>query len=62
MNMAYNAYSDDSDSGYEADRTQRFEKTRSGSVQKRRPAFGRTGSRPSSFNGIHRRRNKKFNW
>jgi hypothetical protein len=62
MNMAYNAYSDDSDYGNDAERNQRFEKARGGSVQKRRPTFGRAGTRPSSFNGIHRRRNKKFNW
>jgi hypothetical protein len=62
MNMAYNAYSDDADYGSDADRNQRFEKVRSNSVQKRRPSFGRNGSRPSSFNGMHRRRNKKFSW
>jgi len=62
MNMAYNAYSDDADYGSDSDRSQRFEKVRGDSVQKRRPAVGRTGSRPSSFNGIHRRRNKKFSW
>ena len=62
MNMAYNAYSEDSDNGYEADRTQRFDKQRGGSVQKRRTPAGRSAARPSSFNGMHRRRNKKFSW
>jgi hypothetical protein len=28
----------------------------------RRNAFERRGARPSSFNGIHRRRNKRFAW
>ena len=28
----------------------------------RRHAFERRGGRPNSFNGIHRRRNKRFAW
>ncbi|HEY2761576.1 MAG TPA: hypothetical protein VGI75_12555 [Pirellulales bacterium] len=28
----------------------------------RRHAYERRGARPSSFNGIHRRRNKRFAW
>jgi hypothetical protein len=30
--------------------------------QMRRHAFERRGARPNSFNGMHRRRNKRFAW
>ncbi len=31
-------------------------------VRSRRPQYSRSSSRPGAFNGIHRRRNKRWSW
>jgi hypothetical protein len=31
-------------------------------TSRRQPSHARSGARPASHNGIHRRRNKRFSW
>lgn len=37
-------------------------KTTSATPRTRRPRYSRSGKSPQSFNGIHRRRKKRWNW
>jgi hypothetical protein len=61
MNMAYNSYgSQDQDPEYQAE----FQPIGGNkkTVRPRAVNHSRSKNRPASFNGIHRRRNKRFSW
>ena len=58
MNMVNRLYQEDSEFPYEAN-YERVEKVKSG--RSRRFSYSRRKS-PTVYNGIHRRRNKRFSW
>jgi hypothetical protein len=60
MNMAYQNYQDDERDDQQSSRESsgqgnRFE-------QRKKLTYSRRGKGPTSYNGIHRRRNKRFTW
>ena len=61
MNMLYESY-DSEDDGYAATTAER--RTRRDKPVAKRTAsnYSRSHNRPAVFNGIHRRRHKKFTW
>jgi hypothetical protein len=65
MNMAYTDYQEQNSAHDYTAENERSDAYRGGKQkinQRRRTSYARAGSRPSSFNGIHRRRNKRFSW
>jgi hypothetical protein len=59
MNLAYNGYLLQEEEAESASSRRSVEKV---SNKSRRTNYSRSTNRPSIHNGIHRRRNKKFNW
>jgi hypothetical protein len=59
MNMAYNGYLFQEDEVENVSSRRSVEKVGN---SRRRPSYSRSQNRPTFHNGIHRRRNKKFNW
>jgi hypothetical protein len=58
MNMA-NTQNEDQEFDYRADFDR---KAKDGTPKARKIQYARKGSAPTSHNGIHRRRNKRFSW
>ena len=61
MNMA-NTNDEELDIEYRADFGRRPTKDKEKDSKARKLQYARAGRAPSSHNGIHRRRNKRFSW
>ena len=67
MNMA-NSHNDEPDFEYRDEQALDYRANfgrrpaSSKTPKSRRAQYGRTGNAPTSHNGIHRRRNKRFSW
>ena len=59
MNMAYNNRYQNLEIDYQEEIRGGKEKI---NRQQRRPAYKAAGRAPTAFNGIHRRRGKRFSW
>lgn len=62
MNMANHDHDhEEPEFDYQSDYTRRESKSAKPEREKR-PSYARTNRPASSYNGIHRRRNKRFSW
>jgi hypothetical protein len=59
MNLAYNGYAFQQEEPENVDSRRSVEKVGN---SRRRTNYSKSHNRPTTHNGIHRRRNKKFNW
>jgi hypothetical protein len=62
MNAPHYGYQEEQNIDYQVDYSRDSNNRAKKGRTSNRPQYARSGNRPSAFNGIHRRRNKRFSW